>query len=127
MTCESEPRSWQTTSWLTFSAGSPAGASFWQDAQVPLPREWHMVGVPIELHQGVRPIEATGDQGGQLLNCFLHGGSPALWGFTHTVQRPYILSPAAPSLVETRRKVMSLQDFPASPQAFRLVREESSD
>ena len=42
-----------------------------------LPREWHMAGVPIKPHQGIRPIRSTGDQGGQLLNCSFTVGTLA--------------------------------------------------
>ena len=43
------------------------------------------------------------------------------------MERPYTLSPAAPSSVRTRRKVTLLQNFSRLPQAFRMVREQSSD
>ena len=39
-----------------------------------------MVGVPIKLHQGIRPIRPDGDPSGQLLDCFLHGRDPGLIG-----------------------------------------------
>ena len=49
-------------------ADLPAGhclcPSLRQDAQVPLLGEWHMVGVLMQLHQGVRPIGSNGGPGG---------------------------------------------------------------
>ena len=43
------------------------------------------------------------------------------------MERPYTLSPAMHPAVRIRRRVMSLLNFSELPQAFRLVREESSD
>ena len=62
-----------------------------------------MAGVPVEPHQGVRPIGSTGDQGSQLPNHFLNSGDPGLIRFTHMVERPYTLSDITPSLAETSR------------------------
>ena len=60
-------------------AGSIAGA-FHHGTQMPLPREWHLMGFPIKMHQGIRSIRPHGDQGGQLFNHFFHGGDPGLMG-----------------------------------------------
>ena len=50
-----------------------------------------MEGVLVQSHQGIRPIESTGDPGGQFLNCFLHRGDPGLRG-VHPYGRKAILS-----------------------------------
>ena len=85
------------------SAGGTIGASYWKDAQLPLPGEWCMAGVPIELHQSIRPIGSTGDQGSQLPDCFLHSGDPGLtWVHQYggkAIHPVHITS----SLVETNR------------------------
>ena len=61
------------------SAGGTAG-TFHHGTQMSLPREWHLTGVPIKMHQGIRPIRSCGDQGGQLFNHFFLGGDPGLIG-----------------------------------------------
>ena len=87
-----------------------------------------MAGVLVKLHLGVRPIGSTGDPGGQFPNHLLHTGNPGLTG-VHPYGRKTILpiSCSLLALTETRRKAMSLQNFSSSPQAFKPVREESSD
>ena len=66
------------------STGGTIGASFCQDAQVPLPGEWCMASISIELNQGIRPIGSTRGQGSQLPDCFLHSGNPGLiWVYPH--------------------------------------------
>ena len=68
-----------------------------------------------------------GDHWGQLFDHFLHSRNPGLIGFTHIMERPYTLSPTVHPSVRTRRKAMLFQNFSRLPQAFRLLREESSD
>ena len=117
MTWEPKLRSWQTCSWPTLLQVA---------LLVPLSREWHMVGIPIKPHQGIGPIMSGGVQSSQLFDCFLHGRDPGLIRVDPYHRKAIYLSPTAPSSVKTRRKATSLWNFSASPQAFRLVREESS-
>ena len=82
-----------------------------------------MAGVLIQPHQGIRPTGSTGDPGSQFLNCFLHRGDPGLMG-VHPYGRKAILSIL---LSRDQEEGNVTAEFFLAPQAFRLVRKESSD
>ena len=78
-----------------------------------------MVGISVEMHQGIGPAGPHGGKLGKLLGCAIYGGNPSLVGVHHTMASLYALSPAAPSLGSSSRKAMLLWNFSGLPHTFR--------
>ena len=86
-----------------------------------------MAGVLVQPHLGIRPIRSTGDPGSQFPNCFFHIGDPGLTG-VHTYGRKTTLPiPCCLLLGGDEAEGNVITEFFLVPQAFRLMREESSD
>ena len=127
MTWEPELRSWQTCSWLTLP----------QVVLLVPPTTWMLSCPSLESSAcWVSPFNHTRAWGqsdpveGSGVNSFTASpleGALAWYGCTHIIARPNTLSPSLHPLVEVKRKVTSLLNLSALPQALRLVRVESLD
>ena len=83
--------------------------------------------IPVEPHLDVRPIRSTGDQCSQLLNCFLHSGNPGLIGVYPYHRETIHPVSCCPLLSRDQEEGNVTAELFCVPEAFRLVREESSD
>ena len=119
-------RSWWTSSWLILPQAvisappwgrmprcPSLGSGTWQVSSCNHTKAWGQSG----------PLETLAVS--SLTTSFMEQ-TLAWQGFTHMVNRPYLLSPVASYSASIKRKAMSWQIFYFSPQTMRMVREDSS-